>query len=517
MIKKMLKKYFPFLRKIVARMQIWRLPKSQRVMLIQLAEQLSLSPVELVRWQKLYQKTKNILHSPAIEVAQLLTNSAYHENANQVYEQLLKENFDKTVYSLYLQNLLLSSSATNESLLSIQKRWNEYYHSVSRLEGEFSLANRKQRQTKIRIGYICHFFANSISQNVFLPFLKNHDRNRFEIYCYDDGETPAELKSLADYWRDIRGWSDLEVAKQIKTDEVDILQEMNGFCFINRFGALAYRPAPIQINWYNHNATTGLNYIDYVMTDRVSIEENDRQYYVEECYRSEEFIAAVEFDQEKFGEITKVLPVNKNKHITFGYFGASHKITYEAIKLWADVLRAVPDATLILKGASFSHEIYVKNFTHHFVNIQKIDPARIKFIGWTDQADTLRWYNSIDIMLDCIPTTGGSTFFEALLQGVPPITLRGQRWAGRSGASVLTTLGHPELIAETSEQYIEIAKKLSHDLERLMVYRQTLRAEMLNSSLTNIKSFYNKFEKAYLYMFEKYQQKITESESEHAT
>lgn len=462
------------------------------------SQYISITRETLASWQRTHLFQKDHMFHPYVQVAQLMTNAALHEEASKYYLKFLSLKKDKLVHSLYLQNLLLSQSATNQTLHDAHVEWASLYGNLN--ASKVQQSSRKHTSNKIRIGYICHFFDNSISHNVFLPFLKLHDPDKFDVYCYDDGRPPQGYQHYVKKWYDIRRMNDFRLAKLIASDGIDILQEMNGFCFINRFGALAHRPAPIQINWYNHTSTTGLPYIDYVMSDKISIPDEDIPYYIEKAYRCPRFNAAVNFDSEKFGVVSPELPVIKNGHITFGYFGSSHKLTQQGIMAWSEVLKRVPNSRLKLKSGTYSHQFYLDMFKRHFEKYG-ITSDRLEFEGWTDQVTTLKKYNEIDIMLDNIPVTGGSTLFESLLQGVPAVTLLGSRWAARSGASVLSTLGRPELIATSIEDYIAKAVELASDIQRITMYRSTLRQSMLESSLTNIAAFYQNFEKAYLEMW----------------
>lgn len=452
-------------------------------------------------WNHRYLTEKNALCHPYVEIAQLLTNTGQHEKANDYYLRYLMDSDDKLVHSLYLQNLLLSSTATNQSLLKAHTEWaNKHSKSVPTYTHEHLKTTTAR---KLRLGYVCHFFNNSISQNCLQPLLKAHDRNKFEIFCYDDGEPMMDYHAYADHWRDSRNVSDQDLAALIYQDKIDILQELNGFCFINRFGALAYRPAPIQINWYNHTSTTGLQCVDYVMSDTVSIQDMDLPYYTEKAYRHHQFIAAIQFNIDRFGK-SSTLPYLKNGYITFGYFGSSHKITLPAIHAWSKILKSVPHSKLILKSGTFTHQLYRDVITHHFIN-EGVSPSQITLDGWSDHETTLKKYEEIDLMLDNIPVSGGSTMFEALIQSIPVVTLMGERWAARSGASVLTTLGHEELIAHSIDDYIHKAVQLAKNINDLKEYRTILRPKMIHSPLTNIQTFYKNFEEAYVTMWNSWQ------------
>jgi protein O-GlcNAc transferase len=472
-----------------------------------IAGEIPIDQAQIEYWDKQFKIEGHYSHHPYVQVAQFYTNVGLHERASDFYLRFLKKAKDKIVHSLYLQNLLLSATATSESLLLAHQEWAKE-NAPQFVKTSNHSRNKKQAGEKIKVAYLCFFFTNSISQNCLLPLLKMHDRNKFEIYCYNDGEMPENKELYADHWYDTRGMSDAQLANLIQKDGIDILQELNGFIIINRFGVLAHRPAPIQINWYNHTSTTGLPFVDYVMSDVVSIADSEVPHFVEYPYRHKHFIAAVRFDPKVFGEVTQTIPYEKNGYITFCYFGGSHKITLQSIAIWARVLKAVPNAKLWLKCSAFNHERYRDTFIQHFAK-EGISTSRFILEGWSDQSTTLGKYNEVDIMLDNATVNGGSTLFEALIQGVPTVTLMGKRWATRSGPSVLTTLNHPELIAHSEDEYVNIATRLANDVTTLKQYRSTLRQEMLDSPLTNIQSFYQNFEQAYLFMWDRWCQQGT--------
>ncbi|MBN8828226.1 MAG: hypothetical protein J0H68_05920 [Sphingobacteriia bacterium] len=430
------------------------------------------------------------------EIAVYLANSAHHKLAIELFQQTLKEYPDIMIHSVYLQILQFYEGSTNESLLAAHQEFNKLYTKKYHIK---HLTNTPDKNRKIKVGYLCHFFDNSVSRNCLLPMLKAHDINKFEIYCYDDGETGEEVKKIAHKWHDIRGWSDEQVYDLIIKDQIDILQELNGLVLINRFNVLNMRAAPVQMNWYNHASTTGLANVDYVVSDRISITDEDKPYYTEKVYQNDIFIGAVQLEG-RFPDHSLTPACIENKYVTFGCFGASHKYSQEALRLWAQVMKRVPNSRIFLKSAPFTYEQYKNSILEVFKD-NDIDVSRIYLEGWSEHSEMLKLYDKIDIMLDTFPTTGGTTTFEALWQGIPVVTLRGNRWSSRSGASTLTALGATELIANDKEEYIQKLTELANNYSRIEYYRKNLRDMMRKSPLVDITRFAKDMEKAYIHMW----------------
>lgn len=434
------------------------------------------------------------------EAASFLMNTAQHRLASKLYRTILDKHADKVAHSLYLQTLVLSEESTNESLLIAHKEWVARYAKVKPLSPH---TNDPNPHRKLRIGFLCHFFDHGVSVNGLLPMLARHNPERFEIYCYDDGNTSAAIKSATPHhWRNIRKMSDEEVAHLIKKDQIDILQEANGHCHISRYCAAAYSPAPIQISWYNHAATTGMPAITHVTTDDVSIIDSDLPYFTEQVYRKKGFYGAVAL-RGLFKDINPSPPHLRNGYVTFGCLGSTHKITQYAIRLWSEVLKKVPDSRMLIKGGALQFTGHREAFLQQF-EANGIDRKRIITQGPSKHEDMLQAFQEIDIMLDTFPSTGGTTMFEALWNGIPPITLRGNRWVERTGSAILTTLGRTELIALTPEEFVEKAVALANSSDRIAAYRKDLRPQMSASSLTNVESYRDDLETAYTTLWQEW-------------
>src|SRR5262249_20120080 len=136
---------------------------------------------------------------------------------------------------------------------------------------------------------------------------------------------------------------------------------------------------------------------------------------------------------------------------------------------------------------------------HVLLKIEQAGVAafRVEFADWLPRAEYLKLYHRIDIALDPLPCNGGTTTLDAFWMGVPTLTLLGKRVLGRAGFSLLSNLGLQELVAETPEQYVEMAAGIARDTSRLAELRRTSRRRMLQSPLMDGKRFANHVEQAY--------------------
>jgi predicted O-linked N-acetylglucosamine transferase (SPINDLY family) len=178
------------------------------------------------------------------------------------------------------------------------------------------------------------------------------------------------------------------------------------------------------------------------------------------------------------------LPAADEPTMTFGSFNNIAKVNATTLRLWAEVLRAVPGSRLMIKGRFSGGERTVPESIRRQFQADGVSPDRIILVDrTTDPRDHLNLYRLVDIALDTYPYHGTTTTCEALWMGVPVVTLRGDRHAARVGASLLTAAGHPEWIADDETSYVRIAAELAADVSRRTALRTGLRDEMKRSPL----------------------------------
>ena len=188
-------------------------------------------------------------------------------------------------------------------------------------------------------------------------------------------------------------------------------------------------------------------------------------------------------------------------HITFGCFNALPKISDATVALWREVLLAVPDSRLLLKNLGFNDPATLRR-THALLEKSGLAAERFTLaVPPKSPGDHLASYGRVDIALDTFPYHGTTTTCEALWMGVPVITLRGETHASRVGASLLRSVGLPELIAGDPAQYLRIARDLAADVPRLATLRASLRERMAASPLMDAPRLTRHIERAYREMW----------------
>jgi protein O-GlcNAc transferase len=403
--------------------------------------------------------------------------------------------------------LVLSPSCTDEMMFPIATRYHNLFLNSAKKYTTYK--NEIVPTRKLNVGYICHFFHNSVSESLLIPFLKQHNHDRIKVFCYSDtypNEVSNEIKSVADVWHDTKKLSDTKLAKLIHNEKIDVLLELNGHCVINRYGTIAKRPAPVQISFYNHCATTGISSFDYTLLgDEITL-SNSQPYYSESIYFLKGVSGVAEFPN-NFPDCSPP-PFLNNGYITFGSFGAAHKVNTEVVKLWCNVLKRVPTAKFYMKAGVLTHQEHLSAYKKMFTD-EGIALDRIILEGHSPHREMLECYSQMDIALDTYPHAAGTTTMEAIWQGVPVITLSGERYCSQNGKSILNSVGHSELVAYSEEEFINKAVALAANHERLAQYRQCLREDFKKSPRADGKLFATKLEDAYLDMWDKYCSKNT--------
>jgi protein O-GlcNAc transferase len=367
--------------------------------------------------------------------------------------------------------------------------------------------NARDPKRRLRIGYVSpDFRAHSVSHFI-APVLTHHERRHFQVYCYYNARqidaTTERLRGLADHWRDIAHLSDAEVTALIGQDGIDILVDLAGHMAHNRLPLFARKPAPLQVTYLGYPDTTGLATIDYRLTDALTDPPGaSERFHTEALVRLPQGFLTYQPSLES--PPINALPALGDDHITFGSFNNATKLNTAVIALWAQILRALPRAHLLLKAAQLGDADTAERFRQRFVS-EGIAPERVQTLGaFASEGDHLKVYHRIDIALDPFPYNGTTTTCEALWMGVPVITLAGTTHAGRVGVSLLTQAGLPELITPTPQAYVELAIELANDLPRLQGLRQSLRERLAASALCDAKGFTRALEAAYREMWVKY-------------
>jgi protein O-GlcNAc transferase len=352
---------------------------------------------------------------------------------------------------------------------------------------------------RLRIGYLSPDLRRHSVAYFLAPLLLAHDRNEVEAICYASVPRPDgfsdELRAMADGWIDVHRLDDAALAARIRADRIDILVELAGHTRDSRLLACAYRPAPVQIGYIGYPNTTGVEAIDYRITDHLADPDGFDDYYCETLIRLPRCFLA--YAAPRHAPKVGPPPALRNGFVTFGSFNNLAKVNRGVIALWAEILHQVEGACLVLKSAGTGDAETRAGLEAAFAS-HGIAAARLRILPpEPDGQSHLALYNEIDIALDPFPYNGATTTCEALWMGVPVITLAGDRHAGRVGASLLSAVGFQAGIAATPEDYVLTARLLASQPELLATARRNLRTDLARSPLRDHEGHARALEEAY--------------------
>jgi protein O-GlcNAc transferase len=352
---------------------------------------------------------------------------------------------------------------------------------------------------RIRLGYLSSGFSDHPTAALTVGLIEKHDRHRFAVSLFAHVRSPdamsRRLQAAADSWTDVHGLSPEAIAERIRTARIDILVHPAGRHDEITWAVAALRPAPIQVALYEA-ATTGIAAFDYLVTDRILTPRQSTERMVERPLRIPS-LPLHELPPEA-PDVTP-LPALATGNVTFGSLNNSAKLNDGVLALWARTLAAVPGARLIIKAQALASRRLAARIDAAFSGVGR---DRVELLtGFTDsRRGMLQVYDRIDIGLDTVPWAGGMTTFEAMCQGVPVVTLAGSHMLARWGATLAIHAGHPEVVAETPEAFVEIARRLAADLPALSALRARLRGDFLASPLCDARLKARHLERAFRFM-----------------
>lgn len=418
-------------------------------------------------------------------LANVLANQGDIQSALSAWDRVLKQRPD--YYSAYSNKLLALNYLTDLSQADIyaqHKTWAEQLpSSVTCYKNHHNDADPHRQ---LHIAYVSADFREHSVSYFIEAILKHHSRNVFKIYCYSDVTNPdsitEHLFACVDEVRQISNQPDQTVANWILQDKIDILIDLSGHTSGNRLQLFARKPAPIQMTYLGYPNTTGLNTIDYRLTDAVvDLNGDNQQYYTEKLLKIPGGFLC--YSPPLNAPNVGALPLRKNGYVTFGIFNNVAKITPEFISVWAKLLESIQNSQMIFKNKSFSDPETCYRYRELFNN-NGISSDRLVFSGLTaDKQDYLDFYNRVDITLDSYPYNGTTTTFDSLFMGVPTVSLAGDRHASRVGASILHAVGMDKLVARSHQEYIDKATDLALQPDRLEKIRFEMRGILQASSL----------------------------------
>jgi protein O-GlcNAc transferase len=379
-------------------------------------------------------------------------------------------------------------------------RWNERFaaglprcahdHSDGREQTDRGEPNRR-----LKIGYVSPDFRDHCQSLFTIPLLSRHDHAAFEIFCYASIKRPDDhtrrIADYADVWRDVRALNDEALCRVIREDRIDILVDLTMHMAGGRPLLFARKPAPIQIAWLAYPGTTGMGAMDYRLSDPRLDPDGFDAHYSERTLRLPDSYWC--YDPLTLSPGVNELPAIERGYLTLGCLNNPCKLTDHTLRLWGGVMRALPDARLLLMAPPGRHRRHLSQR----LGAQGIAAERVDFRPFQPRGDYLRSYHDIDLGLDTFPYNGHTTSLDSLWMGVPVVTRVGRTSVGRGGLSQLFQIDLLDLAADSDEAFVGIAAALGQDVVRLAALRRELRTRLERSALMDASRFAQHVERAY--------------------
>jgi predicted O-linked N-acetylglucosamine transferase (SPINDLY family) len=353
---------------------------------------------------------------------------------------------------------------------------------------------------KIKIGYFSSDFNNSHPTGYLIPELfEYHDKTQFDLYVFYFGNKIDSklnrIKKAATKFYNISSISDHKVAKFCNKINLDIAIDVNGFIKNCRPNIFALKAAPMQINYLAFPNTMGVNYINYIIADKILIPNQSQKFYSEKIiYLPNSYqISDQKRDKSDNNLIKKHYNLPEDKFI-FCCFNNIIKINPYIFNIWMNILKRNINSVLWL----LSDNTQVINNLKSEAKNRNINPERLIFAKRVNISENLNRYKLADLFLDTFPCSAHTTANDVLWAGTPLLTLAGESFASRVSASLLSSMNIKELITYSEKEYEDLAVKLSNDNKKIIEIKQRLTIAKGNTTLFNSETYTKNIELAYL-------------------
>lgn len=369
-----------------------------------------------------------------------------------------------------------------ETLFEAHLRFGEQFEAPQRDKWPKHENSRNPDHT-LQIGFVSGDLKKHAVASFIQPVLEHlAGYPRLSLHAYAnhvvDDDTSKALRGHFAYWHPVHALSDDELAAKIRADGIDILIDLSGHTGHNRLLTFARKPAPVQASWMGYPATTGLQAMDYYLSDRFLLPEGkfDSQ-FTEQIVR---LPANAPFMPSPSAPPVNALPALKNGYVTFGSFNRLNKLNRATIAMWSQILRALPASRMLLAGMpeDGNRGALLEWFAHEGITEDRLD-----FHTRSNMASYLALHHQVDICLDTFPYNGGTTTLHALWMGVPTLSLEGGTMAGRTGAAILGHANLETFVAHDAAEFVHKGWNMARDLAIMSELRAGLRERFANSAM----------------------------------
>lgn len=410
----------------------------------------------------------------------LFEQARVDEAIAQVRESLSLQQDNSAAHSTLLRMLWYSDHYTPEKIFREHRAWADR-HAAPLEKPAVPHANDRNLSRRLRVGFVSPYMHRHAVTFFLEGVIEHHDPAQLEIFLYADvartDDYSERLKAHGAHWRSTIDLDHAALAALVREDEIDILVDLSGHTANNRLLAFARRPAPIQVNWLGFPSTTGMQAMDYRITDAFCDPPG-----MTEQFNSEKLVRLpgiyMAWRAPDGTPPVASLPALKNGYVTFGTFHSAFKIAPAIAATWARILARVPGSRLrVLAISGAAAEKHIRGLFAR----SGVAAAQLEILPRLPFEDYLAEFGNVDIALDTFPYHGATTTCFALWMGLPVVVLEGSSHASRADVSMLNNVGLPRLVATTRDEYVAIATRLAGDLPALADLRGKLRGMMERS------------------------------------
>jgi len=360
------------------------------------------------------------------------------------------------------------------------------------------------KSKKIRIGYISADFRDHPTAHLIAGLFAHHDRDNFEVFAYcigkDDGSSfRKKIIASVDNFINLSTLSDTAAAQRIKDDGIEILMDVMGYLQNSRSGIFALRAAPIQVNYLAYPGTMGAPFIDYIITDKIVLPENEQEYFSEKPIYMPHTYFATDPTQEIASAPSKNECGLPDGSFVFCCFNKSNKIDVEVFGVWMNILNSVLNSVLWL----FTENNFTRENLQKAAAFHGVDPARLVFASRLPKEQHLARHAHADLFLDCFNICAHTTAIDALFAGLPLIARSGKNIISRASESILTAIGLEKLVAKTNQDYEKMAIYYAQNPDKLKELKTQLADNIKIQPLFDIASYTKNLEAGLIKTLEK--------------
>ncbi len=363
-----------------------------------------------------------------------------------------------------------------------------------------------RRPGRIRVGYLSCDFHQHATSVLMAELLERRDSARFEVTLYshspDDGsEIGKRVRAACDHFVDVTHCSNAEVARRVRADDIDIAIDLKGHTRGSRFELLAFKPARVSAAFLGYPATTGADFIDYMIGDPVVLPLAQAGQYSEHLAQLPNSYQPNDRHRALPPAPTRAQAGLPEDAVVFCCFNQTYKISPHMLDLWARILHGASNAVLwMLAWNPHAQANLVRE-----LEARGIGKARVFWAPKLPLAKHIARLRVADMFLDTWPCNAHTTASEALWAGVPVLTVPGATFASRVAASLVTACGLPDLAAPDEDSYVNLAIALAQETATLQGLKQHLDSQRMSLPLFDSNQYARDYEALLQRMFDRHE------------